>query len=253
MTYNKYKFTKWACKNLRETTKQIKIENFEQDKLKDYNQSISLDINKYENTIILLQSEKSNIFTNINIHSNEIKNLSINFKVNILEKFIELISFGIINYKQKHLKILDEIKKQIQELENNIIQKEDHISKEKIEVTSLQLKQNSLTNKIEQIQIKIIELENQFIKKMRLFKNKLLAFQTKITTLSRDRYINDYLKVELITELSNIIYNQEEFITHQDIKYLINDVIQFDSNNKLWVDNKNKLFVKNEKINENFF
>ena len=238
---------------MRETTKQIKIENFEQHKLEDYNQSISLDINKYENAIILLQADISNIFTNIHIYNDEIKSLSINFKVNIFERFIELITFGIIDYKQKHTEVLDEIKKQIQELENNIILKENDIKKEKTTVETLHLKQSSIASQIEQIRVKIIKLENQFTKKMELFKNKLLSFQTKVITLSKNRYINDYLRTELITELNNSIYNQEEFITHQAIKNLITDVIQFYNNNRLWIANKNKLFIKNEKINEKVF
>ena len=238
---------------MRQITKQIKIKYSEKDMLKKSNQNISLDMNKNKNTSILLQSDVSNILKNIAIYNDEIKNLSINFKINIFEKFIELISFGIIDYKQKHLEILGEIKKQIQELENNIIQKEDDISKEKTEVEALHLELNSIANKIERIQSEIKKLENQFIQKMKIFKNKLLSFQNKIIILSKERYINSYIKTELVTELSHILYNQEEFITHKDIKHLINDVIQFNSNNKLWIDNKNKLFVKNERINEKVF
>jgi DNA helicase-4 len=238
---------------LRQITKQIKINNSEKNKLEYNYKNISLDIIKYENNIVLLQTDTSNIFTNIDECNNTIKNLTVNFKINIFEKLIELISFGIINYKQKHLKKLYNIKNKIQKLQNNAIQIKKYISKEKTAILNSQLKQGTINKQIEQTQSKIIKLESEFNKKLELFKNKLLTFQTKIISLSKDKYINDYTKIELINELNNATYNQEEFITHKNISHLINDVILFNNNNKLWIENKNKIFIKNEKINEKIF
>ncbi|MEA3512014.1 MAG: UvrD-helicase domain-containing protein [Campylobacterota bacterium] len=238
---------------MRAITKQISIKYSEKDALDESNKNISLNISKYENNITLLQTDISNIFTNINAQNDKIKNLSINFKVNIFEKFIELISFGIVNYKQKHLKNLDSIKSQIQKLQNSITPKEQYVSNEKTEIVNLQLKQSNINQQIEQIQSEIIELESKFNKKLELFKNKLLDFQTNIISLSKDRYINDYTRIELKNELNTMVYNQEEFITHKNIKQLINDVIIFYNNDKSWIENRNKLFVKNEKNNEKLF
>ena len=238
---------------MRETTKQIKINDSEKNRLEDNSKNILLDINKYENTIISLQTNISNIFNKINHNNYEIKNLSINFKTSIFEKIMELVSFGIISYKQKHLENLNNIENKIKELQNSIIPEEDAIEKEKIEVKNLQLKQELILQQITQTQSNIIKLENQFNEKLELFKNKLVSFQTKIISLSKERYINDYTRTELSNELNNRIHNQEEFIRHQNIKHLINDVIMFNNNDKLWIENKNKLFVKNETVKEKIF
>jgi chromosome segregation ATPase len=204
--------------NLRETTQQIKVNNSEKNRLEDSSENILLDINKYENTIILLQTNISNIFNKINHKNNEIKNLSINFKTSIFKKIMEFVSFGIINYKQKHLENLNDIENKIKELQNSIIPEEDTIEKEEIIIKNLQLKNELIFQQITQTQSNIIKLENQFNEKLELFKNKLVSFQTKIISLSKERYINDYTRRELSNELNNITHKQEEFITHQNIE-----------------------------------
>ena len=238
---------------MKEIIKQIKIKNSKKNKLEINIKNILSEIQKYENNIMLLQTNISTISNKVSIHKEEICNLSINFKINIFKKIIELISLGIINYKQEHLENLNNIKNQIKELQNSIIPEEDTIKKDKIEIKNLQLKNELILQQITQIQSNIIKLENQFNEKLELFKNKLVSFQRKIISLSKERYINDYTRIELSNELNNIIYNQEEFIAHQNIKYLINDVIMFNNNDKLWIKNKNKLFIKNETVNEKMF
>ncbi len=237
--------------NLREITKKVNTGNDEKLKLKDNNQKISININTYENSIILLKKDILNIFTNITTYKNEIDYLSKNFEVNIIKKFIELISFGIVNYKQKHIETLGKIKSKIKVLQNNIMIKEDNVTKENDEIDNLQVKQTSTIKRIKQIQIDITKLENQFYKKLELYKIELLKFQYKIIELSKERYINDYIKDELVLELNNITENQEEFLTHKDIIASIPDLIMFKNNS--WLADRNRLFLENESIMEKVF
>ncbi|OIR25461.1 UvrD-helicase domain-containing protein [Bathymodiolus thermophilus thioautotrophic gill symbiont] len=180
-------------------------------------------------------SEKNQLETyrekNLSATGKANKNIQLAHKT-IVEKIIEIISFGFIKYNEKY---------------NNIVEKNQHlVAKSKQEISQI-------NKNIKFINVEINELKENLKDKLNKFKAELVEFQDKLLSFTSGRYIDTYTKVELIDKLKNIILNQEEFLLDKNIQPFIADIILFSQTPKQWIDSKNKIFIANEKVVEKDF
>jgi len=152
-----------------------------------------------------------------------------NAKKSTLEKIIQIISLGIITYNKKYAIIIAENRKNILKLENDL---------------------TTVSNDMKILNNDIKNLENKFVNE---YKALLIKFQNSLLSISKNRYINNYLRIELSDKLHRLIQNKEKFLYHDDIKDSITETIKFHKSSKRWVTINNKLFIKNERIKEKSF
>ena len=180
--------------------------------------------------------EKDQLDIDKEAHLSSIKGFNRNIKLaskNIFEKIIEIVSFRLIEYNDKYQNIINKNQGYIKD------------SKQKIK---------QINQDIKLIEVKINNIKEKFENKLSQFRNRLVEFQNKLLLFTSDRYINNYIRIELINKLNIIIHNQEEFLLDKNIQPFVTDVIAFNQDSEQWIENKNKAFVVNErKLEKNFF
>lgn len=238
---------------MRQLEKQIQESNYQKLELENISKNNLLKIAKYKNNLELIQEEIKILDLEIIDYTNKINQLSINFKPNIFQIFIKILSFGIKNYEKEYLINIETLSEEIQNIKNILLLKKENILKVKNNLSNKEIEENQNSQKIKQIKYNILEFENKFDNKLELFKNILEAFQNKLIQISKYMYINDYNRKKFKNKLDSVLENKEEFINHQKIKNFIQEIILFYNNDKLWVKNRNIEFLKNEMITEKSF
>ena len=173
-----------------------------------------------------LEIDKKNMTQLLKELERKIENSNITF----MEKILETITFGTLNYQDKHKENILGYKKKIQDI-----------------------KSNNIDLDIETINTKILNFEKVVTNHLDSFKNKLLEFQTDLLYVSQNRYINTYESEDFKNKLTKITLNKEKLFLHKNIKNEISELLSFQENSQIWIEKSNTLFIKNEKINEKTF
>jgi len=160
----------------------------------------------------------------------ELEENIVNSKISRIEKIIEYITFGIINYKNKYKENILGYRESIKKINSNVIDKD-----------------------LKAINAEILRFKKKLETQLNMFKNKLLEFQNYLLSVSKTQYINNYKNEEFKKELNALILNKEEFLLHENIKGEIGELLNFQEEPKSWVEEKNILFIKKEKRKEKTF
>lgn len=239
---------------MRQLQKQIEIKKKQKEEFETANSVIAKNITTIHADIFLIEEENKTIAFEIGSYAHRIEQLPKDFQPTFFQILLQIVSFGIKNYKKEYIAHLETLKNEKDELVEKLSSKKQSIIEiqKKSEQQQLELKSNA--QKIEQLKQDISKLEHEFDIKLELFKNRLTSFQIKILQLAKNQYINDYTRKNLKDEFQGIIELKDEFLTHSKVKNFITEVIAFYSDDLTWIKNKNSAFVKNEMISEkNFF
>ena len=238
---------------MRQLQKQIEIQKKQKKDFDATNSVVTKNIATMHADISLIEKENKAIAFEISNYTKSIEQLPKDFQPTFLQILLQIVSFGIKNYKKEYMSHLENLNKERHKLIEKLSSKKQSIDEiqKKIEQKELELK--NIVEKIEQLKRDISKLENEFDIKLELFKNRLTSFQIKILQLAKNQYINDYTRESLRDELQSIIEQKDEFLTHTKVKNFISEVIAFSKNSVTWVKNKNSAFVKNEMMNEKDF
>ncbi|PCI69108.1 MAG: hypothetical protein COB26_06760 [Piscirickettsiaceae bacterium] len=194
-----------------------------------------LDLKTLEHNHEIKKSEISEFETNLDKFMSEIKeleNIIATSHKTFLEKLLEIISFGFIVYDKKYDDIINKHTKTIFQLKETC---------------------KSIKEKLATLKKEASRLQELFNNDLNRFKNNVIEFQGKLLDFAVNKYINDYTRKKLKVKLKQIAIGNEKYLSHENIRPLIKELIIFLQDSCEWVQTKNITFIQNEKIREKPF